>query len=136
MDLSHLVVPEQPYRLELTHPVTKEKLGVFFDIQSSESDRVKTIIRQSINERMSKRSRSVTAQEVEDDLIERTAATIIAWDWGEHDLNGEKPKYSHAKACDILREQGWIFDQISAAAEDRANFTGKPVVKSRKPSES
>ena len=134
MDLSQLVVPDQPYRLELIHPVNKEPLGVFFDIRSAESDEVKAVVRQSLNERMSKRARTMTAQDVEDELIERAAASIMRWDWGDHELDGEKPKHSHAKACEVLRKYGWIFDQVSAAAEDRANFTRKSSKNSAKPS--
>ncbi|MCG8447865.1 MAG: hypothetical protein MI753_19365, partial [Hyphomicrobiales bacterium] len=85
MDLSQLVVPDQPYRLELIHPVNKEPLGVFFDIRSAESDEVKAVVRQSLNERMSKRARTMTAQDVEDELIERAAASIMRWDWGDHE---------------------------------------------------
>lgn len=123
MDISKLVNSEQLYELKLTGPDTDEPIGIRFMIRSTESDAVKRIARQHSDKFLASRKKKLTASKVEAEYLDRAAAAIASWDWGDHDWKGEKHECNFEKAREVLEEAGWIYDQVASAAEDRANFT-------------
>jgi hypothetical protein len=123
MDISKLVNSEDLFELKLVDPVSEEPLGIRFMIRSAESDAVKKISRQHSDKLLASRKKKLTASKVEDELLDKAAAAIASWDWGDHDWKGEKPELTFEKAREIVEEAGFIYDQVSAASEDRANFT-------------
>lgn len=132
MDISKLVNSEDLFELHLTGPETEERLGIRFMVRSNESDAVKRIARQHSDKFLSSRKKKLTAGKVEDELLDKAAAAIASWDWGDHTWKGEKPELSFEKAREVVEEAGWVYDQVVGASDDRANFTkslGKPSAK-------
>ncbi|WP_313666224.1 hypothetical protein [Shinella sp.] len=123
MDISKLVNSEDLFELHLTGPESDERLGIRFMIRSNESDAVKRIARQHSDKFLASRKKKLTAGKVEDELLDKAAAAIASWDWGDHDWKGEKPVLDFDKAREVVEEAGWIYEQVAAASEDRANFT-------------
>jgi hypothetical protein len=134
MDIALLVNSEDLFELKLVDPSSEEPLGIRFMVRSAESDSVKRISRQHSDKLLSSRKRKLTASKVEDELLDKAAAAIASWDWGDHSWKGEKPELTFEKAREVVEEAGWIYDQVSAASEERANFTKSLGSNSAKPS--
>ncbi|MDP9809354.1 hypothetical protein J2W42_002202 [Rhizobium tibeticum] len=123
MDISKLVNSEDLFELNLTGPDSDEPLGIRFMIRSSESDAVKKVVRQHSDKFLASRKKKLTTSKVEAEYLDKAAASIASWDWGDHDWKGEKPELTFEKAREVIEEAAWIYDQVAAASEDRANFT-------------
>ncbi|WP_037076074.1 MULTISPECIES: hypothetical protein [Neorhizobium] len=123
MDISKLVNSEDLHELKLTGPDTDELIGIRFMIRSSESDAVKRVVREHSDKFLASRKKKLTSSKVEAEYLDRAAAAIASWDWGDHDWKGSKPVLSFEMAREVVSEAGWIYDQVAAASEDRANFT-------------
>ena len=123
MDLSKLVNSEDLFELKLTAPDTDELIGIRFMIRSAESDAVKKIVRQHSDKFLCSRKKKLTTGKIEDEYLDKAAASIASWDWGDHNWKGVKPEISFELAREVVEEAGWIYDQVATASEDRANFT-------------
>lgn len=134
MDISKLVNSEDLFELKLTAPDSDELIGIRFMIRSAESDAVKRISRQHSDKLLASRKKKLTSSKVEDELLDKAAAAIASWDWGDHDWKGEKPEHSMEMAREVVEEAGWIYDQVAAASEERANFIKSLANASAKPS--
>lgn len=133
MDISTLVNAEDLFELKLVDPVSDEPLGIRFMIRSAESDAVKKVIRQHSDKFLASRKKKLTTSKVEAEYLDKAAASVASWDWGDHDWKGSKPELSFETAREVLEEAGWIYDQVAAASEDRANFTKTSAKGSVKP---
>jgi hypothetical protein len=133
MDISKLVNSEDLFELHLVDPKSEERLGIRFMVRSSESDAVKKVVRQHSDKFLSSRKKKLTTDKVEAEYLDRAAASIASWDWGDHNWKGSKPELSFELAREVVSEAGWIYDQVSAASEDRANFTKSSEKGSAKP---
>ncbi|KKX25293.1 hypothetical protein [Rhizobium sp. LC145] len=133
MDISKLVNSEDLFELKLVDPATEEPLGISFMIRSSESSEVKKIVRQHSDKFLASRKKKLTSAKVEEEYLDRAAASVASWDWGGHTWKGEKPELTFEKAREVVEEAGWIYDQVAAASEDRANFTKSSAKGSAKP---
>ncbi|MDM9644466.1 hypothetical protein [Rhizobium sp. S163] len=133
MDISTLVNAEDLFELKLVDPVSDEPLGIRFMIRSAESDAVKKVIRQHSDKFLASRKKKLTTSKVEAEYLDKAAASVASWDWGDHDWKGSKPELSFETAREVLEEAGWIYDQVAAASEDRANFTKTSAKGSAKP---
>ncbi|MDX1091110.1 hypothetical protein GOL89_29215 [Sinorhizobium medicae] len=133
MDISKLVNSEDLFELNLTGPDTDEFVGIRFMIRSAESDAVKRVVRQHSDKFLASRKKKLTASKVEAEYLDKTAASLASWDWGDHNWKGEKPECTFEKAREVLEEAAWIYDQVATASEDRANFTKSLAKGSAKP---
>ncbi len=133
MDISTLVNAEDLFELKLVDPVSDEPLGIRFMIRSAESDAVKKVIRQHSDKFLASRKKKLTTSKVEAEYLDKAAASVASWDWGDHDWKGSKPELRFETAREVLEEAGWIYDQVAAASEDRANFTKTSAKGSVKP---
>jgi hypothetical protein len=122
LDISSLVNSEDLFELQLLHPATEEPLGISFMIRSAESNEVKKIVRQHSDRFLASRKKKLTTSKVEAEYLDKAAAAIASWSWGEQQWKGEQPALSFEKAREVVEEAGWIYDQVAAASEDRANF--------------
>lgn len=125
MDLSKRVDYELLYDLELRDPDTDQPLGIVFKLRSAGSDAVKQILREQTNKNLERRikGKMPKADQLEREELEKAAACIASWDWGSHTWKGKKPDLSMKMAMEVLDEQGWIFGQVSEAANKVANFS-------------
>jgi hypothetical protein len=133
MDISQLVNSEDLFKLDLVSPVDDKPIGITFMIRSNASDAVKRVIRQHGDKFLGSRKKKLTISKVEEELLDKAAAAIASWDWGEHDWKGDKPVLTFETAREVVSEADWIYDQVSAASEDRANFTKSSQTGSAKP---
>jgi hypothetical protein len=133
MDISTLVNAEDLFELKLVDPVSDELLGIRFMIRSAESDAVKKVVRQHTDKFLASRKRKLTTSKVEEEALDKAAASIASWDWGDHSWKGEKPEMSFEKALEVVTEASWVYDQVTTASEDRANFTKTSAKGSAKP---
>jgi hypothetical protein len=132
MDISKLVNSEDLFTLNLTAPESDEPLGIRFMIRSVESDAVKRVSRQHADKFLSSPKKKLTSSKLEAEFLDKAAAAIASWDWGDHSWKDEKPELTFEKAREVVEEAPFIYDQVTRASEDRANFTkslGKPLPK-------
>ncbi|WP_245455755.1 hypothetical protein [Neorhizobium lilium] len=123
---------EDLFELKLTGPETDEPIGIRFMIRSVESDAVKRVARQHADRFLASPKKKLTSGKLEAEFLDKAAAAIASWDWGDHDWKGEKPELTPEKAREVVEEAPFIYDQVVKASEDRANFTkslGKPLPK-------
>ncbi|TPW26036.1 hypothetical protein [Pararhizobium mangrovi] len=134
MDVSNLVNYEHHYPLELVHPVTEEKIGITVQIRSVESDEAKRVLRKQLDKLYERRQRGkmIKGSAEIDREVEKVAACIAGWDWGDNTWHGEKPEFSTEKATEIPHSEGWIFGQVNEAANDISNFTPASATSSGK----
>jgi hypothetical protein len=124
MDISKILNREELFSLDLRGPDGEDLLCIRFMIRSAESDVVREVLRKHGNMFLAtSRTKKLTAEKIEAELVEKAAAAIASWDWGEHEWRGQRnPELTFATAQDVLTEAGWIYDQVAAASEDRMNF--------------
>lgn len=125
MDISQLVNSEDLFELNLVDPKSEEPLGIRVMIRSSESDAVKKVVRQHSDKFLSSRKKKLTTDKVEAEYLDRAAASIASWDWGDHNWKGEKPELTFEKAREVVEEAGWIYDQVSAASNEEVQTLTK-----------
>jgi len=124
MDISNLVNYEKLHKLELLHPVTEAKLGITMEIRSIGSAAVERVLLSHTNKQIERfaKNKVPTAEQSKRAEIERTAACVAAWDWGDQDFNGTKPELTMEAAVEVM-SVSWIERQVRAAAEAEKNFT-------------
>lgn len=133
MDISKLVNSEDLFELKLVDPRSDEPVGIRFMIRSSESNAVKKVVREHSDKFLGSRKKKLTSSKVEAEYLDKAAASIASWDWGDHDWKGVKPDLTFDMAREVVEEAGWIYDQVAAASEERANFTKSLGAGSAKP---
>lgn len=134
MEISGLFNYEALFPLELVNPATDEKLGIVFQIRSASSPEAKKVLRKHVDEITERvqRGKLVKGETRLKHELEKAASWIAGWDWGGHTYGGEVPKFSFAKAVEILDREDWIYAQVAEAANNLANFTSgfeKPPAK-------
>ena len=124
MDIASIIKYERLFTLDLRHPVTDELLGITFQIRSAESKEAKEILRKHTDENLERfqKRKTVKGSVLEQQEAEKAASYIASWDWGDHTWNGEKPVLTVETAAKILKAEGWIFAQVTEAANKIANF--------------
>ena len=126
MDLGKIVDNEQLYSLELLHPDTYEPVGVTFKIRSMKSHAAKAMQRQIIDEiyELRQANKRLKAKDTVANEYRKAAACVAGWDWGKNKYNGSVPEFTEANVLKILKEQEWIFSQVTEATNNLANFLG------------
>lgn len=121
------------YELELRHPVSLARLGVFISVVGSESDTFQGHVRRKANERLRKQfadqrkgrgEEAPTVEEVEANAIELLAACTTGWRTGDKPtitLAGEDLPFCEANARQLYAEK-WIREQVDEAIGDLGNF--------------
>lgn len=125
MDFSTLVDYEKLHELELLHPGTEEPLGVRFWMRSIDSAKAERVLLENTDkqiERFAKRKLPTATQGKKGEL-ERLAACVARWEWGEHTFEGTKPELSLATAVRVFEKMPWVERQAREAAESVKNFT-------------
>lgn len=124
MDISNLVDYEKLHRLELLHPVTEKPLGITMDVRSIGSAAVERVLLEHTNKQIGRfaKNKLPTAEQGKRAEIERTAACIAAWNWGDQNFNGTRPELTMKAAVEVM-SVSWIERQVRAAAEAEQNFT-------------
>ena len=135
MEVSGIIEYERLFSLELLHPSTEEPLGIKLQIRSAASKEAKAVLRKHLDENTERtqKRKLIKGSVLEQQELEKTASYIASWDWGSNTWRGKKPEFSMASAIEILEAEGWIYGQVSEAANTIANFTTDSVKNSPKP---
>lgn len=131
MELSGLnlaAMAEEGYDLQLTHPVTHEKLDGVVRIRGDKSKVVQAYARKRFNE-LQKRERvqkgknqdtSLNIEELEDMNIESAVIRVISWKNIKKD--GQELPFTKENATQVFKDYDWIRAQIMEASEELLNF--------------
>ena len=123
---------EQPYRLVLVHPVTRQPMRdtegneAYIEHYSSDSEIARKHQRGVQRRRLAMRGRAkITPEELEAEASEILAALTAGWYLV--DLKGNKidMPFSHDNARDLYSNPavGWLREQLDESTADRANFS-------------
>lgn len=124
-DLGDSVDYEFLYRLELADPSTDEPTGVIFMIRSAAAEEVQRVVRRHTDANIDRRikNKALKGEMLERQILERAAAYVASWDWGNSTFEKEVPEYSTEKVIYVLKKKPWIREQVEEAANDITNFS-------------
>lgn len=120
--------------IELSHPVTGEKLGIYINVLGKDSEVFKSHVRLTINARLrkaateKKRAREpevLTVEENEREGIALLADCTVGWRTGEVAeilFEGQALSCTTANAVRIYSALPWIREQVDTAIGDLENF--------------
>jgi hypothetical protein len=109
--------------VDLKHPATGAPLGVTVELQSLESDAVKTVERMIKNKALKSGRNGVTAEKIDDNTVALLSAAIVGWKFsGDAKLGDEKsPACNDANKRKLLSVAP-LAKQIDEALGDEAAF--------------
>ena len=125
---------EQGAEIELRHPVTNDKLGIFISILGQDSKAFTELKRKRHDTMLrkfqaAKRRGKDTELPGYDESKEQDIETLVVCTtgWRDNDkptitIGGEELPFTTANATIVYRDFQWIFDQINEAITDYANF--------------
>ena len=134
MDIGKIVVYEHIHELVVTYPNSDKPTGLVIGVRSASSEQCKAVLRKHTNEQTQAnraKQKKVTAEQLEQNELESTAASIAWWKWekdadGEEAVyDGEKPVLTMPVAIEILGTVNWLYAQIKEAATNVENFMPK-----------
>lgn len=124
----------QGVEVELRHPGTNERLGIFWTVLGKDSDVYNDYIRDKVNATLrkkalaEKRGRDLeirTLEDAEAEQIETLVVCSTGWRTGDKpviNFKGEDLEFSVANAKKILTERAWIRKPLDDAIGDLTNF--------------
>lgn len=135
MEISGIVEYERLYELNILHPVTEKPTGIICRIRSAGSHEAKSVLRQQTDANLerSQKRKLIKGATLEQQEIEKAAAYIASWDWGDNTWHGKVPEDDYKSKMDILEAEPWFFTQVVEAATSIANFTATSAKTSPKP---
>ncbi|WP_457299170.1 hypothetical protein [Phyllobacterium sp. P5_D12] len=122
---------DQPFQLEILHPISGEKTGLVVGVCSYRSERVKRVQRRlsnaAIREGKKNPKKVGTAEEIEEKTNEIVAAATVSWNMTRE---GVAIECTADAVLDIISQPKYFFiaEQIDKAADEDAHFT-KPSPK-------
>lgn len=123
--------------IELHHPVTNARLGVFVSVLGQDSSAFRNKNREFANARIrreqyargrGKKEEVRTVEDAEEENIALLAECTTGWytqtDKGKEPVItlGEPTSFSKDAAVSAYRKYSWIYDQVSAGVTDLSNF--------------
>ena len=106
--------------MELEHPVTGEPLGIKIKVAGVDSDYYRKEMRRQQNKRLKKGIRTISAEELENEVIELLVACTLDWEGIEYE--GKVLECNKENARMIYKKFPWIREQVDNFINDRANF--------------
>lgn len=109
-------------KVEILHPGSSDPTGLVIEVTSQQSPAVKKVLRRQTDKLLKRRGRKTTAEQIEEDHIERLAASVVSWEWkGEAAFNGKKLDCTPENVAAVLGVS-WIKEQVAEAVADEAEF--------------
>jgi hypothetical protein len=140
VDLNDFKANDEPQSLVLVHPVTGADLTangapMTLHIIGPDHPTMRALERKVTDRRLKQASRTnrveITAQMVEEELMERLATAIVGW---ENIYAGGKPvEWSHEEARQLVQDYPVFREQIAQCFGDRGNFLAAASGKTSKP---
>lgn len=108
--------------VDITHPKTGDRIGLKIWVAGPDSERQRKARRAVINERLQLRNQKVTAELLESEAVETLARATFKLEWDEGvNFKGET-EWSVKFVRRIFEALPFAFEQVNAAAGDRAGF--------------
>lgn len=124
MDLSAFEVDDQPFPVEVVHPVSGKPIGLVIQVVGTDSAAYQNIQRKLQNRRLQKwqrnRSTKMSAEQLEEEQLELLCSCIHSWTGMV--VDGKEVEFSPDAAREILVRFPFVREQIDEAIGDRANF--------------
>lgn len=111
---------EQGTEVEITHPKTGEPLGIIVKVAGPDSKKQKKARSAVLQDRIDKKIRRITGDQLEAEAISMTASSIISWSGIE--IDGKAVEFSADNAVMVLTRWPFIREQIQSVSDDRSNF--------------
>jgi len=120
---------EKGFELELLHPATKERLGIFISVLGKDSATFRDHVRRTANDRLRKQAVSQrrgaevevpTIEKIEADAIE--LLVVCTTGWRGLTYKGAELPFTAANAKMLFTELPWIREQVDQAVGDVENF--------------
>jgi hypothetical protein len=111
-----LDIKPQTITIDLIHPKTNKPVGIKVELQSLESDAVKSVQRAIANKALRGGRNSTTAEKMEANSMAILAATIVSWEWADGLTLGDIKK----PACTDENKQKLLSNPVWSAQIDRA----------------
>lgn len=121
---------DNPFKLELVHPVSKEPLGCGVMVVGKDSATFKGHVRKKANERLrkqamhSRRGKDTeipTIEQIEAEAIDLLVACTTGF-WGDLVVDNEPLAFSPDNARRLYERFGWAREQVDEAVGDVENF--------------
>ena len=120
MDLSSIKPDTQ--KVEINHPGTGRPTGFVIEVTSAESDAVKRVQRRHMDKALKSRGKKMSAADIEANLIEKTAAAVVGWEWKNGASWGGKKLDCTPENVATVLETGWVRSQVEEVIGDEAAF--------------
>lgn len=78
-----LAIAPQTITIDLQHPKTNKPIGVSVELQSLESNSVKSVQRSIANKALRSGRNTTTAEKIESNSIAILSAAIVSWKWAD-----------------------------------------------------
>lgn len=128
IDISAVLTADEPFELQLVHPVTREPIDVTISIVGMDSAVYRKVAhaqraRRIKNIKPGSRNLPVSMDELEADAIEILAECTTGWK--NLAFNGSELPFSKENAVMVYSspKTGWVREQVDEAISDRANFS-------------
>lgn len=106
----------------IINPGDGREMGLVFEVTSAESDAVKRVRRRQLDKALRSNRRKMTADQIEDNAIELTAAAVAGWEWkGSASAGGKKLEFTPENVAMVLKID-WIRKQVQEVIDDEAGF--------------
>ncbi|WP_416355560.1 hypothetical protein ACLNGM_15080 [Aureimonas phyllosphaerae] len=115
---------DEGMELQIKHPISGDPIGLTLRVSGYESDVVKRLQRKQQNERLHKRSKKVTVEEIERAGREVIVASVLSWQGdADFELDGQPIGECNKEAVEaLIRRFPFIGQQIDDFAGDQSNF--------------
>lgn len=114
---------EDGVAVEIVHPKTLDPIGFKIWVAGPDSDRQRKARRAVVNERLQLRNQKVTAELLEDEAVRTLARATFKWEFATGTtLEGKTPDWSVKEAERLFARFPFIYEQVNAAAGERAGF--------------
>lgn len=119
-----LDIKPQTIGLDLMHPKTNKPVGIKVELQSLESDAVKSVQRAIANKALRNGRNSTTAEKIEANSIAILSAAIVSWTWADGITLGDlkKPACTEENKQKLLSNPVWSSQIDRALGDDSAFF--------------
>lgn len=125
--------------IEALHPGTGAKVGIQLTLMSVDDERLKTVRRKFIDDRMhaEARGKTIKAEQIEENQITLNSAAITGWNWynptgneGEKGyeadamptFHGEVPEFNRKNVRAVMTEVEWLRHIVTAEFSDTKAF--------------
>lgn len=112
--------------VEITHPATKEPLGIRVSLMSIDDPRMKKLKRQITDRRLQleARGKHFKADDIDENRNALAFSAMTGWEWYGKDVSfkGNKPAFDRVSVYAVFDELTWFRDHIETEISETKDF--------------